>query len=123
MKGLISQCGAEATAQCVYCARPFCRRHGFILDDGHEICTRKNCVAKKEDLERHLEYKAFVLQRNRGRLCGIEICVEEFVAQCRRCQGYYCRGHLLLSEEVAPEGQPSTECRHCRERRPIWTRD
>lgn len=123
MKGLLTQCGAEATAQCVYCARPFCERHGVVLDDGHEVCTRKNCVAKKDDLARHLEYKAFVLRRNSERLCGIEICVEELAAQCRRCRGYYCKEHVRLSEEVVPEGQPATECRHCRERRPIWIKE
>lgn len=123
VKSVLTSCGANATAQCVYCGRPFCDKHGEVMDDGYEVCTRKPCVTKKQDLAVHLLYKQSVLVRNRERLCGLEVCVEEFERQCRRCRGYFCRVHIRMSQEVVPEGEPSTECVHCQERRSIWDRD
>lgn len=120
---MLTACGSRATAQCVYCGRPFCPRHGEAMPDGYEVCTRKNCVAKKEELALHLMYKESVFLRNREWLCGIEVCVREVATQCRRCRGYFCRVHLKMAEDVVPENQPSTECHHCRERRAIWERD
>ena len=124
---MLSKCGAESHAQCVYCARPFCSRHGVVLEDGMEVCSRKYCVAKREDLARHLVYKEAVLVRNRERLCGLEACDKSFVGQCNRCKGYFCQKHAPVSDEPPVESQSGTpqtvrQCRHCERRRPIWSR-
>jgi hypothetical protein len=122
IKGMISACGATATAQCVYCGRPFCHKHGEVMDDGYEVCTRKICVEKKQELRVHMVYKGFVLERNRGRQCGIEVCETEFQVQCSRCRGYFCLGHTTPWLETVTE-QPERTCAHCLRRRPLWERE
>ncbi len=128
IKGFLSSCGDDATAQCVYCGRAFCAKHGVVLEEGEEICSRKNCVAKREDLARHLVYKEVVLKQNREKLCGLEVCGEQFASQCTRCRGYFCAQHVFLASDSVGEGQPLPDrppvlCRHCYERRPIWLRE
>jgi hypothetical protein len=128
IKGFLSSCGEDATGMCVYCGRTFCAKHGVILEEGEEVCSRKNCVAKREDLAVHLVYKTVVLERNRGRLCGLEVCVEQFVSQCTRCRGYFCTSHVFVAPDSVREGEllpdrPPIVCRHCHERRPIWSRE
>jgi hypothetical protein len=127
-KGFLSSCGDGATGQCVYCGRAFCSKHGVILEEGEEVCSRKNCVAKREDLAVHLSYKGVVLERNRGKLCGIEVCAEAFASQCTRCRGYFCVKHVFVAPDSISEGQPIPDrppiiCRHCHDRRPIWLRE
>jgi hypothetical protein len=97
-------------------------------EEGEEVCDRKNCVAKREDLARHLLYKETVLERNRGRLCGLEVCVDQFASQCTRCRGYFCTRHVFIAPDSVNEGHPIPDrppivCRHCHERRPIWLRE
>lgn len=128
IKGFLSSCGDDATGMCVYCGRTFCAKHGVILEEGEEVCSRKNCVAKREDLAVHLVYKAVVLERNRGRLCGLEACGEQFVSQCTRCRGYFCTSHVFIAPDSVRDGEPLPDrppivCRHCHERRPIWSRE
>jgi hypothetical protein len=122
VKGAIKACGATATAQCVYCARTFCAKHGEVMEDGFEVCSRKVCTAKKEDLHVHLTYKAFVLERNLERLCGISECETSFQVQCNRCRGYFCVTHTRAWLETVTE-KPERTCSHCLERRPIWEKD
>lgn len=128
IKGFLSSCNAEATGVCVYCGRPFCQSHGVVLPNGEEVCRRKNCVAKRDDLAKHLEYKDAVLLRNRQRLCGIESCNNPFTGQCGRCKGYFCGKHTDSTYERVFEGQarfdqPASLCKHCQSRRGIWLRD
>jgi hypothetical protein len=125
VKGGLFKCGDAASAICVYCGRQFCERHGVIRELGEEICGSKNCVAKREDLERHLVYKERVVSFNRERICGIEVCEEEFISQCSRCKGYFCRSHLEAREMVVTdEGIQASRlvlvCGHCWQRRSIW---
>ena len=125
MRGLLSSCGAEAAGVCVYCGRSFCRNHGVLLADGEEVCNRKNCLAKRDDLAKHLEYKDAVLIRNRQYQCGIEACSSEFAVQCARCKGYFCRRHATPSDDPALDdetriGPPPHVCKHCEVRRAIW---
>ncbi|HWC30505.1 MAG TPA: hypothetical protein VG845_10535 [Dehalococcoidia bacterium] len=125
VKGGLFKCGTAANAMCVYCGRPFCERHGVIGADGEEVCDSKNCVAKREDLAVHLEYKEAVLGLNRERLCGIGECGAEFTWQCNRCRLYFCQSHLETREmPVMEEGmrfeRPVLVCRHCWQRRSIW---
>ena len=128
IKGFLSSCGEDASAQCVYCGRPFCQKHGVVLEEGEEVCSRKNCVAKREDLALHLVYNEKALERNRGRLCGLPACSEQFTSQCNRCRAYFCTKHVFVAPDSVNEGQPLPDrppiiCRHCHERRPVWTRE
>jgi hypothetical protein len=125
VKGGFFKCGDAANAMCVYCGRPFCGRHGVVGAEGEEVCDSKNCVAKREDLAKHLVYKDAVLALNREHRCGIDVCSEEFVAQCSRCKLYFCIGHIETREmAVIEEGmrfeRPVLVCRHCWQRRSIW---
>jgi hypothetical protein len=122
-----SVCGADSIGLCQYCARRFCNKHGEVLDDGQEICTRRFCIAKRNDLVRHLAYRADVLGRNEQRLCGIDACGNALTAQCVRCKGYYCGRHVGPREELVLENQvrvrrSASLCQHCWARRPIWLR-
>jgi predicted nucleic acid binding AN1-type Zn finger protein len=119
VKSVLTTCGATATAQCVYCARAFCPKHGEVLEDGYEVCTRKPCLTKKRDLTVHLTYKSAVLERNRQRLCGIHVCVTELQVQCNRCRGYFCAAHTQPWLETVTE-KPERTCAHCLGRRSIW---
>jgi hypothetical protein len=122
IKGVLTACGATATAQCVYCGRNFCAKHGEVMDDGYEVCTRKPCITKKQDLIVHLAYKEGVLQRNLQRYCGLEICETEIQVQCNRCKGYFCLVHTRPWLETVTE-KPERTCAHCLERRPIWDQE
>ena len=128
IRGLLSSCGAEAEGTCVYCGRSFCKNHGVFLPNGEEVCSRKNCVAKRDDLARHLEYKDAVLVRNRQRLCGIDGCSNQFAGQCARCKGYFCNKHAEPADDPALDDEtritaPPRVCRHCQVRRAIWLKD
>jgi hypothetical protein len=125
VKSGLFKCGDTANAQCVYCGRPYCQRHGDFGPQGEEVCDSKNCVAKREDLAIHLVYKEAVIVLNRQQLCGVETCGVEFIAQCSRCKLYFCRTHIETREmAVMEEGmrfeRPVLVCRHCWKRRPIW---
>jgi hypothetical protein len=125
VKAGLFKCGDSAAAMCVYCGRRFCAKHGVIRELGEEICDSKNCVAKREDLERHLVYKESVLTFNRERVCGLEVCEEEWARQCSRCRGYFCNSHVEVREMMVTDEGIQAErlvlvCRHCWERRPIW---
>jgi hypothetical protein len=98
-----------------------------VQADGQEICSRKFCVAKREDLVRHFEYKDAVLVRNEGGNCGVEGCRRGIGGRCARCTGYFCGHHVEAREEMFLQNQVrmrrmSTLCRHCWARRPIWLR-
>lgn len=122
IKGVLTACGAKATAQCVYCGRTFCHKHGEVMDDAYEVCSRKACVEKKHELRLHMVYKQDVRERNMRRLCGIEICETEFQVQCNRCKGYFCSGHTQPWLQTVTE-KPERTCAHCLTRRAIWERE
>lgn len=125
VKSGLFKCGDAASGMCVYCGRHFCERHGVIRDLGEEICDSKNCVAKREDLQRHLAYKESVAGFNRQRICGLEVCEEEWASQCSRCKGYFCSGHIeqremMVNDEGVRAQRLVLVCRHCWDRRSIW---
>ena len=127
IKSGLFRCEDEAGGLCQYCGRQFCPKHGVFLDEGQEVCNRKNCVAKREDLVRHLSYKGIVTARNEAAQCGAYGCGDTLSDQCARCKGYFCTRHVDAREEIIVENKlrlprMSTLCRHCWERRPIWTR-
>jgi hypothetical protein len=127
VKNFLSTCGDESVGVCIYCGRPFCERHGAVLEEGQEICSRKQCVAKREDLSRHLVYRDAVASLNNARHCGELGCGDELAAQCIRCKGLFCLHHVLHREETVLENsvkirRMATLCRHCADRRSIWTK-
>jgi hypothetical protein len=128
---IFSKCGGETATVCQYCGRAFCERHGVVFEDGdgvrQEVCSRKECVAKRDDLDRHMAYKAFVAARNKVRACGLEDCSAEMAAQCVRCKGLFCEDHVRRRQETIFENQVKVPrmanlCQHCWARRPIWLR-
>jgi hypothetical protein len=128
VKGGLFKCGDPASAVCVYCGRHFCQKHGVVRDLGEEICDSKNCIAKREDLDRHLVYKEVVLSFNRQQICGLEVCEVVWEVQCSRCRGYFCKSHIEAREMmVMDEGIRAQRlvlvCRHCWGRRPIWEKE
>ena len=122
VKGVLTACGAVATAQCVYCGRAFCPKHGAVMDDGYEVCARKPCTTKKQELQLHLAYKSAVLERNLQRLCGLDVCEIDIQVQCNRCRGYFCVRHTQPWLETVTE-KPERTCTHCLARRPLWDSD
>ena len=125
VKSGLFKCGAAASALCVYCGRHFCQKHGVIRDLGEEVCDSKHCVAKREDLERHLLYREGVRVFNLQRICGLEVCHQEWANQCSRCKGYFCNSHVEAREMMVTDEGIRAErlvlvCRHCWDRRPIW---
>jgi hypothetical protein len=125
-KGLF-RCSSEAVGLCQYCGRPFCREHGELLGDAQEICDRKTCQEKRSDVERHQAYKQFVVMRNEVSSCGVPGCAGELAAQCSRCRGLFCAGHVARREETVVENhrrvtKMTALCDHCWARRPLWSR-
>ena len=119
------RCKREMIGLCQYCGRPFCGRHGVLLEDSQQICARKVCVAKREDVGRHLAYKGAVLRRNSMSLCGIGGCEEPLAGHCSRCNGYFCIHHVKSRREPYLQNRVrstrlSSLCGHCWARRPIW---
>lgn len=122
-----SRCKEKPIGMCNYCGRAFCAEHGEVQTDGQEICFRKNCLAKRDDLVAHLQYRALVAKENEAGLCGVPACTEKPDGQCGRCRAYFCMRHIDTREESLMQGraqvrQMATLCYHCWERRPIWTR-
>jgi hypothetical protein len=120
-------CRQPSIGICIYCGRPFCVDHGVVQEDEQEICGRKECVAKRDDLVKHLAYKDMVGRLNEARACGIAGCREELAAQCIRCKGFFCVGHVhQRDEEILENGvkihHMATLCQHCYARRGIWTK-
>ena len=123
--GLFATCRAAAAGLCQYCGRPFCDRHGVVLDDDQQVCSRKVCAAKREDLVRHMEYKALAEERNEAERCGLTGCNAAIGAQCVRCQAYFCPVHAYGREELYLENRVrvwriASLCKHCADRRPLW---
>ena len=121
------ECGGDAAGLCQYCGRPFCRKHGEKQADGQEICSRRFCIAKRDDLVVHLVYKDAVLARNDAERCGVAGCNGALAGQCIRCRGFFCIQHVDGREEKIFENQVmvtqiASLCYHCWERRPIWLR-
>ena len=119
------RCKEPGSARCIYCGRPFCSQHGVIQEDGQEICSRKYCMAKREDLIVHLAYKAVVDERNQTRKCGRESCRAAMTGECVRCRGFFCDRHAEKRQERVYENQVlvhrvASLCEHCWKRRSIW---
>jgi hypothetical protein len=120
---MLRACGKPSIGFCQYCGSHFCESHGEQIDDHQQVCFRKPCVAKKEDLAQHTIYREAVRIRNLTRQCGIEGCDGGIEIQCFPCRGYYCERHTEVRHAEAPQGgEAGTHffCEHCWRRRPIW---
>ncbi len=127
IKRLLSKCGASVVGVCQYCGRPFCAEHGEVMEDGQQVCTRKSCVEKRNDVERHLVYKEAVSKLNAELLCGVPGCRDELAGQCIRCKGFFCQHHVHGRDEMYLHNgvrttRRSSLCQHCWARRPIWVK-
>lgn len=118
-------CGAAAIAECVYCGKPFCERHGELGADYTHVCDRKACVAKVRDVEAHLDWKRRVTVSNSVSICAHEECQERMRHLCSRCQLMFCMTHVAEHTVTNRQARPHRReivimCIHCRSRRRIW---
>ena len=125
VKSGFRSCKEQSVARCIYCGRPFCAQHGVIQEDGQEICSRKECVAKRDDLVVHLAYKAAVAERNQTKHCGVAGCNFQMTGECIRCGGFFCERHVEKRVEKVMENKVMLQrvaslCEHCYKRREIW---
>ena len=118
-------CGAAAIAECVYCGKPFCDRHGELGADYTNVCARKACVTKVRDVEAHLDWKRRVEIANNVSICAHEECQERMRHLCSRCQLMFCMTHVSEHTVTNRQVQPHRReivimCVHCRSRRRVW---
>jgi hypothetical protein len=126
--GRFSRCKRPSDHSCQYCGRNFCSDHTHYLQQHEAVCTRKECVAKQQDMLVHTEYRRLVGGRNSARLCGVEQCEERPASyECSLCQGHFCTQHVQQRLYWTPDGLSRREralslCEHCWKRRKIWQR-
>lgn len=118
-------CGRPALIDCVYCGRPFCEEHGERGADFMDVCVRKRCQTKREDLEAHNKWKTRAEPSNRVSVCADERCDARMRHQCSRCKLVFCATHLRQRRVRDTSRQPSVDvqgmvCAHCAGRRKIW---
>lgn len=119
-------CGNAATGQCVYCAEHFCGEHGTHGEDYYEVCRRRKCRAKWEDLAAHKEWVARHYHDNLAGYCAADECEEALEIPCERCQLRFCLPHVRPTtvKEVELMGGESIRslmlCPHCEARRKLW---
>lgn len=122
---LRGSCGATAIAECVYCGKAFCERHGELGADYTNVCDRKTCVAKVRDVEAHVSWKLRVVVSNSVSVCAHDGCEDRMRHLCSRCQLMFCMSHVAEHTVVNRNVHPVRReivimCVHCRERRRLW---
>jgi hypothetical protein len=126
--GRFRRCRNSAEHVCQYCARDFCEEHARHVEGYEAVCTRKRCVLKHEDLQRHNVYKVDVIRRNKTGHCGEPECEEVHPRfQCSLCQGFYCFDHVTERSYPLQDGWVKIDkqvsvCEWCWARRKIWQR-
>lgn len=123
--GRFSKCKEVAVNSCQYCGKNFCVTHKHYMEGIDAVCTKKLCVEKHEDLQRHEQYKAGVFQLNRAGLCGIRDCGPHPGSECSLCRGHFCGEHIRQRQYPFFNGystieRPASVCSHCWERRKLW---
>src|SRR5262245_57951448 len=117
--GLFHVCNQPAIGLCQYCARPFCAKHGTVMDEAQEVCNRPNCVSKRDDLVVHLVYKARATQLNATGRCGVEGCGARMTEECVRCEQLFCEVHaspredIFITENKVRIKRMANLCEHC----------
>ena len=122
---LRGSCDAAAIAECVYCGKAFCDRHGELGADFTNVCDRKVCVAKARDVEAHIAWKQRVASANSVSICAAEECTERMRHLCSRCHLMFCVEHVgehtVVNRTVVPTRREIViMCTHCRDRRRLW---
>lgn len=123
--GRFHRCPNASEHNCQYCGRWFCVAHRHYVEDHEAVCSRKQCRAKRDDLDEHLRYRDRVGQRNRASLCGVEGCGPHPGYQCSLCSGYFCAQHLSdrmypFSDGRMTFDKPVSVCGRCWARRKVW---
>ncbi len=124
--GRLRPCKQRAEHTCQYCARDFCHDHSYYVEGYEAVCTRKPCVTKHDDLQRHLGYKEEVLRRNKAGLCAEPDCEATNPAfQCSFCRGHFCPEHIQERNYAMQEGWVKVDkqvslCAWCWGRRKVW---
>lgn len=118
-------CGLAAAGQCVYCGEPFCADHGTRGEDYIEVCARRTCRAKFDDVQAHQTWRARSAHANRTSVCADPTCSERMQHRCQRCQLMFCAEHLrdqrILDRSFDPPRRvPVLLCAHCIARRSLW---
>jgi hypothetical protein len=109
----------------VYCGELFCETHGERGEDYLEVCHRKACQAKWQDVQSHHEWIERVRGANRVAVCAQELCEERMQHQCQRCRLMFCNRHLhpqtIVDRLYDPPRRVSLLlCPHCTARRELW---
>lgn len=118
-------CGAPARYACVYCGQPFCEQHGDRGVDFTDVCHRRQCQAKVEDLAVHLQWKRDAGRFNEVAVCANEGCNERMRHQCSQCRLLFCVEHLEERQVTSRLTDPPSRilvviCEHCKARRQLW---
>ncbi|MEX2230103.1 MAG: hypothetical protein WEB13_10750 [Dehalococcoidia bacterium] len=118
-------CGRPAVGQCVYCGERFCADHGLRGEDYIEVCDRRACRAKLDDVHSHLRWRDTAAQSNRLSVCAQDECGDRMEHRCQRCRLMFCETHLrdrvVLDRSFdPPRRMPALLCAHCMARREIW---
>ncbi len=119
-------CGQSATGQCVYCGESFCDSHGIHGEDYYQVCARRRCQAKWQDLHSHKEWVSRHYHHNLAGYCADDKCEESLDISCERCTLRFCQDHVKATsvKEMSLIGFEEIRtlllCPHCVERRRIW---
>jgi hypothetical protein len=118
-------CGRPTVTACVYCGEPFCDHHGTRHENYTDVCTRRACETKQEDLRLHLEWKARVTVSNDVSFCAQEECGERMRHQCSQCHLLFCADHVTEQDVAESRARGARKvrllmCTHCVARRKIW---
>lgn len=122
---IFAHCQNPSVHVCQYCGRNFCPEHSHFVQGHEAVCSRKQCRAKRDDLEQHLVYRQRVEERNHAGLCGIEGCGPHPGFECSLCRGLFCGTHLSehlypFSDGYTTVEKPVSVCANCWARRKVW---
>jgi hypothetical protein len=118
-------CGREAVSACVYCGGAFCANHGVRGADYQDVCKRRACAAKLEDLQEHLVWRGQVSHANNVSMCAEPDCAERMRHACSQCRLLFCDAHVAERDLKDTRVLPARKmrllvCAHCFGRRKIW---
>ncbi len=118
-------CGREAVALCVYCGAPFCAEHGERHMDYADVCVRRRCRRKYDDVHAHHDSVARRRYANRVSVCAHEGCEERTRHRCSHCLLDFCTEHVRERDVSAPGDTTrrttrALVCEHCDARRKLW---
>ena len=91
-------CKAAVEAQCSYCGKYFCLKHGY---QDKAVCSSSDCVKKyKYDLAMsdrlvwETEQLEIGIEKNAAGLCGFSNCSNEIYMPCGHCNVFFCSSHV-----------------------------